>query len=361
MDKIILFCLTALTLNLGAEEIAAQDGCSPPPPASCPVKPSQCSKPCTPLPPACTPSSLCTAVPMSSNGWYLFADVLYWHADVGDSDYAFKNTNTASPIKAGPNYALNFKWSWGFRVGLGANMDYDQWDSNFYYTGFDTQNSNAVGTKTGQDATDLVGTIGIVTQGKINWKIHYSMFDWELGRWFYVSKHLSIRPHVGVKGGWINQKVKKSFTTATTTWLDHMTNDFWGVGGSGGFNTKWMFAHVRTHNFSIFGDFAGAIMYGHFKVKDSELSAAGTGFVPSHLSHNRAVPMLQTMLGLSWDTGFNCNRCHFGLRVGYEFQYWWKQNQMLAFESESPVNTRYQRANSDLALQGLTIDFKFDF
>ncbi len=38
------------------------------------------------------------------------------------------------------------------------------------------------------------------------------MLDWELGRSFYVSKHLSLRPHIGIKGGWISQHVRENFT-----------------------------------------------------------------------------------------------------------------------------------------------------
>ncbi len=370
MNKIVLFGFAALTLSLGAEEVVAaqdanemniSDNCCPVPACPCPPKIIECSKPCPEREPRCA-LILCSAVPESSNGWYFFADALYWHADVGGSDYAFKNKNTAAPVISGPNHSLDFKWSWGFRLGIGANIDYDQWDTNFYYTWFQTQNSNATGTSAGQLAVDNIGQVTTFSQGKIDWRIHFSMLDWELGRWFYVSKHLSLRPHVGVKGGWINQKIEKEFTSAETSWDVHVKNDFWGVGASGGLNTTWEFAQYERNNFTFFGDVAGAIMYGHFEVDNSELTSAGGGFKPHDLNRNLAVPMLQAILGFGWDRDFNCNRCHVGIRLGYEFQYWFRQNQTLINETTVGGQTvRYQRAHDDLAFQGLTLDLRFDF
>ena len=364
MNKLILFSFALLSLNLMAdEEIAAEDPyystdeCQP----SCRVRPPVCPKPCPPKP-VCTPAvNLCTAAPLSSNGWYVFGDLLYWHADVDGADYAFKNSDTTAAVIGGPNHALNFKWSYGFRAGIGANIDYDQWDTNFYYTWFHTQNSNSTGTRGAQVAVDNIGSVGLFTQGTIDWRIHYSMLDWELGRWFYVSKQLSLRPHVGVKGGWINQKVNKKITTTVTNFKVNQRNHFWGVGVSGGLNTNWAFVYVHSNRFSLFGDLAGAILYGHFDIDNSELTSAGGGFKPSDLNRNLAVPMVQAMLGLGWDTGFNCDRCHIGIKLGYEFQFWFRQNQMLTNETTVGGTVRYQRENGNLAFQGLTLDIKFDF
>ncbi len=316
--------------------------------------------------------TLNSAVPDSSNGWYIFADALYWHADVDAADWAFKNTNTDAVITAGANHTLEFKWNYGFRVGLGANMDFDQWDTNLYYTWFQTSNSNAVGTTGSQNAWDEFGLATEFTQGKIHWRVHYQNLDWELGRWFYVSRNLALRPHIGLKSAWIRQRVGEHFTKlGGVLRAQSSTNNFWGVGPCGGLNTTWTFATVNTHNFSFFGDFAGALMYGHFRVKHNEVSTVTgsttpiSGFKPSGLNRNLMVPMMQGMFGLSWDTSFNRNRCHFGLRVGYELQYWFRQNQMLineAFPAAAVTDViAYQRANGALALQGLTFDLRFDF
>jgi hypothetical protein len=357
MKKTVLFSALALTASAIADGdmVAAQ------------MKSDMQSNGTKPMPSMVT---LTSARPESDNGWYLFADALYWHADVGNTDWAFRNNNTANTngVERGANHTLDFKWSWGFRVGLGANMDHDEWDTNIYYTWFHTKNSNAIGTSGAtQTAVDNQGSVGRISGGSIDWRIHYSMFDWELGRWYYVSKSLALRPHIGIKGGWIHQKVDRRFTiNSTSSASADLKNNFWGVGAAGGANTSWILGHVGTHNFTMFGDFAGALMYGHFNVTHNETVTTNNVVVdgknPQGLNRNLAVPVLQAMFGLGWDTSFNRDRCHFGLKVGYEFQYWFRQNQMLNMKNGSPANTvQYWRNADDLSLQGLTIDFRFDF
>lgn len=322
---------------------------------------------------------LTSARPESDNGWYVFADALYWHADVGNTDWSAKlPTDAGNPTqKTGTVHHLDFKWSWGFKVGIGVNMDHDMWDSNLYYTWFHTENSNSIGpTETQQDVVTWVPPgFSQLNSASHNWSIHFSMFDWELGRWYYVSKNLALRPHVGVKGGWINQerKTKASRTqdqqgALVTTHLDaQIKNNFWGVGPSIGLNTMWVLGNAGSnmdHRFSLFGDAAGSLMYGHFDNNDSFLLSSASSpttsrFKYDNLSRNLAVAMLQGVMGLSWDTAFNRGRNHFMMKVGYEFQYWFRQNQFLySFDFAEKSSMRY---SDDLALQGLTVDFRFDF
>lgn len=338
----------------------AADPCYVPVPSCCPPR-----DPCCPEPAPSCYNVLCSAAPDSVNGWYIFGDLLYWHADVDHADWAFKNNNTSSALITGPNHELNFNWSFGFRVGLGANIDYDKWDTNIYYSWFKTRNSNSLKTSGVQFAEDLFGLASPFSKGKINWTIHYSILDWELGRWFYVSEQLALRPHIGLKGGWISQNVNEHFTRTNTHYHSKTRNRFGGVGAAGGINTTWNFYTLCSHYFGFFGDFAGAIMYGRFNVNHRENGAIGatshTGFKPTKLNRNLMVPMVQAIFGLSWDSGFNCDRYHFGIRLGYEFQYWFRQNQMLIGETVSSGLVNYHRSAGDLGLQGLTLDFKFDF
>ncbi len=311
-------------------------------------------------------TTLTPACPESRNGWYIFADALYWHADVGSADWAFKNTSNNEKRIVGPNHALNFKWNWGFRIGGGANMSYDSWDTNVYYTWFQTENSNAVGVH-GHRAKDNFGVCPPFNQGKIKWRIHFSMIDWELGRWYYVGQKLALRPHIGVKGGWIDQKIHEEFKGSPFKFHAGRKNDFWGIGGAGGVNTTWVLWNPDPHRLSLFGDFATALLYGHFNSRHREIEKNSRSdkvsfeFHPSHLSRNLAVPMLQGVFGFCWDVAFNRNRSHFGLKAGYEVQYWFRQNQFLTGEKRIEKVVGYLRASDDLALQGLTFDFRFDF
>ena len=320
--------------------------------------------------------TLTSARPESDNGWYLFADALYWHADIGNSEWARTFDDVTATIITGDLHSVDFKWDWGFRVGIGANIDHDMWDSNFYFTWFRTKSSPSTRTPIAGAVINLVTVLNVNTNqfitGKNETTIDYNMFDWELGRWYYVSKSVAIRPHVGVKGGWIHQDVDATFTygspTEPTTSKGGLDNKFWGVGPSGGVNMLWVLGNAgarNEHRFSLFGDFAGALLYGHFDVDHKETSVNTTGVPTSgwllgDLNCNHAVPVLQTQLGLAWDTSFNNNRNHFMFKLGYEFQYWFRQNQQVV-PTLGELNYAYRRISGDLALQGLTVDFRFDF
>jgi hypothetical protein len=210
------------------------------------------------------------------------------------------------------------------------------------------------------------------------------MFDWELGRWYHASEDVCIRPHVGLKGGWIDQNVHYHLTNDISTFAPsvfsgnyHYENDFWGIGPSAGANMMWVFGKAgkcRNHRFSLVFDLGAALLYGHFDVDHVEKIYAASQLVggsnPTDLDINLAVPMIQTMIGLSWDTPFNRDRGHFTFKVGYEFQYWWRQQQqvravMTGISSVGgrvlPTYPTFERIADDLSLQGLTIDFRFDF
>jgi hypothetical protein len=360
MNRLALFSLTALTISAFAEDEIAAEYRSP----------SQ-----TKTAPQSTTVTLASASPQSSNGWYFFADALYWHADVGSTDWAWKIDNFPTQVQSGPLHHLDFKWAWGFRAGIGMTMEHDDWDSNFYYTWFHTHNSNSVGVSPLGVIIDNIGTVGPlpdpINSGTINWDVRFSMFDWELGRWFYVSKFLALRPHVGVKGGWIHQPVRLRYTVVGgvgVKGINHLSNNFWGVGASAGFNTEWVLGFMgaqNQHRFCFLGDFAGALLYGHFDVDYSQkiFNAAGavvSDLHPTNLGRNLEVTMLQGMLGFSYDAAFNRDRSHFTFRFGYEFQYWFRQNQLINVQS-SPINFHLHRLSDDLGLQGLTADFRFDF
>ncbi len=313
--------------------------------------------------------TLTSARPESDNGWYLFGDALYWHADVGNADWSERTESTASTdyFKV---HQLDFKWNWGFKAGIGVNMDHDMWDSSVMFTWFETSNSNTVRLSgkvpvADQNITTFLPAEDMVVSSKHHWSIHYGMFDWMLGRWQYYGKSLAMRPFVGVKGGWINQyRNVRLLDEQGVNRRGYFKNDFWGVGPSAGMNTMWILGSAGSnmdHRFSLCGDFAGSLMYGHFRNKYTVHATDNTQKI-KHLNRNLAVPMLQAMLGLSWDTAFNEGHNHFMFKVGYEFQYWFRQNQFLSLK-ETPVDGLLGaiRYSDDLALQGVTGEFRFDF
>ncbi len=319
--------------------------------------------------------TLTSARPESDNGWYIFGDAIYWKADVGSTDWVNEVNSIVNPVRA-KNHSLNYNWDWGFKAGIGFNMDHDMWDSSLMYTWFLTNHKSHVNGDNGQ-TIQLTDQIGIAsdfsaqpTSGSTRWDLRFCMFDWELGRWHYVSKNIALRPHVGIKGGWINQKIRTSFgytpssPTSPASATEKFKNNYWGIGPALGINTLWVLGsagQAMDHRFSIFGDAGGALMYGRFTLSDkqnvynqSQTLVTNGGLNQKGLNRNLATAMLEGALGLSWDVPFNSGRNHFMLKVGYELQYWFRQNQLV----QGSPNIRF---SDDLALQGVTGEMRFDF
>ncbi len=412
MNKNLLFSMLALTAfafadgdttnssTLLADDNLIVGGCDTPckpKPVECKPKPVECKpkpKPCEPcIRKGVAPIVLTSSRPCDDIGLYIFADALYWHADVTNAEWAFVNNaaGVTAPV-SGKNEELAFKWNWGFRVGLGYEFDHDQWDTDIYYTWLrssasgDTSFTVPVGGAASSLNTDSTMVPGTVASGTATNKLNFNVLDWELGRSFYISNSISLRPHVGVKGAWIKLSESESFTARAgspiATYNSSDRTKSWAVGPSAGVNSNWYFGCANTMGpkgevrdrpmFSIFGDVSGALMYGHNKISHSETGATAAavatgGFNVSGLNRTLMVPVLTGVMGLAWDICFDCDKMHLGIRAGYELQYWFRQNHRLSnfnttgSAGEAVSAPRYTRTTGDLALQGLTIDVRFDF
>ncbi|MBX7067153.1 MAG: hypothetical protein K1X28_07975 [Parachlamydiales bacterium] len=301
---------------------------------------------------------------IDSNKWDLSASATYWKAEQDGTEWA-SILSVAPEGEENFNFRrIDFNWNWGFKAGIGYNMmQHDEWDTQLFYSWFHTNHQSSIDLP--QSNTPSAGILAIFTTpsdingsalraGKIYWKIKYNMFDWELGRGYRVSKHLSMRPHIGAKSGWIYQNVHGYYTA----YSNHSTpflakNEFWGIGPSGGINTKWGLKSTKEHFISLLADFGGSWMWGHWKVLH-KYKKNGTPEEFSNLSQNLGAFNLQVLMGLGWDTNFNNDRCHFSIRLGYEVQHWFNQLQFLP-----PGDTI--RFNYDLTLQGGTFDVRLDF
>lgn len=302
----------------------------------------------------------------------VFADLLVWCAqESGTDNWAEVITTSGSKTKSDIR-DVNFDWDAGFRVGLGYGMRHDQWDTQLYYTWFRTRGHDHVSSTPGSvfsaflgnfyvDNPNGAGISGVAYQkASMRWMIHFNMFDWELGRSFWVSKALSLRPSLGLKGGWIHQSIHTKWQNPNrigaeffNTARENLKNNFWGIGPSGGLNTKWNLFVRQNHSFNLFGDLSGAIMWGHWTFRDVYKNDIRQKVIVK-LSHiNGGATMLRTFMGIGWDADFNQNRLHLCTKLGYEMQFWLDQLQFYSFDTG--------RLNNELTLQGGTLEVRFEF
>ncbi len=374
--------------------------------------------------------------------FFIDGEFLWWKARETGLDFATKTTYypnssifspgsgslipTASSIQNNQfinNYSGNvknphFKWAPGFRVGIGFNMPFDGWDIYLNWTRLHTSECH------GKAATNpTFGKIVIpefqpfelpdqnlvYSSADPSWRLHYDSIDLELGREFYVSRRLTLRPFIGLREAWIRQKYKIStqgigevYTTQAITidevnvFLNDLTvyntvrmkNDFNGLGPRAGLNTDWYLGA----GFSIFGDFGVALLLGNFDVQYNATADAfldpgvtvppnpgpteqfGTTTLSNGFHDTRATVDLG--LGLRYAHKFSDDRYRVRVAVGWEAHEFFSQNQFISFENDIlpiqldsdgdiyPISSKLQantERRGDLSLQGLTASVRFDF
>ena len=326
------------------------------------------------------------AGPRVSNGAdvFLTADFIWWRASQEGMSYVFSNfgngsvdssTGTGSVGRGSVRHVAD-DWSPGFKVGLGLNLGHDGWDLAAEYTWLRTHNSSST---TNTDPTtsrlfpmwdiannsDLAIFTGLragVTSAFASWHLHFNVIDLELARNHYISQYLTLRPHIGLKGAWIDQHYKvRYFRNISETDMSNfrMKNDqdYWGIGIRTGLDTAWYFMK----NFCMYGDFAIAAMWSRFDIDRADsVQDLVTATVPERINafntendFHTIKPVMEFGLGLRYDWWFSDDDYHFGIQAGWEEQMWVNHNNLLHFFEEA--------SHGDLVTQGLTIKVRFDF
>lgn len=303
----------------------------------------------------------------------IFASLIVWTAKEAGADCWAEVIISDSSTLFNDLREVNFGWNPGFRVGIGYGMTHDQWDTQAYYTWFRTTGKDHVSSGNGAVHSTFLGNFYIdnatgagisgpaYQKGSISWTIRFNIFDWELGRNFWISQSLALRPFIGLKGGWIHQSIHSKWENPSLSpaeffneGRENIKNNFWGIGPSAGINTKWNLFNCQCHSFNLLGDFSGALMWGHWTFSDLFTNDIHQQVAVNLENLNSGATMVRTFMGLNWEFYFGSeNWYRFSSKLGYEMQFWLDQLQFYSFVGG--------RLNNQLTLQGGTLEFSFDF
>lgn len=290
-------------------------------------------------------------------GFFATADFLWWKLYEFQDDVVYENKNSSSStFFKGDVEHMSFKWEPGFRVGVGYVFDYDGWDINLTFTDYRT---NARKSERAHGNGFLIPLWGYeeitLTKMRAKWKVDFDELDLMLGRSYFISKSLAFHPSFGLTTAWINQHRSAHFSSPVSTGTIRSKNNFWGIGPKLGVDGQFFMGR----HFSLCGNISGALLWGHIHGHEKEsLSDTDLTFYNEKLNATRMAPMVAYSLGGAFETNFNDNANHFMVKLMFESQYWWKQNQFMTINSSSLS----QRRNADdLSMMGLTLDFRFDF
>ncbi|MCP5492298.1 MAG: MOMP family protein [Chlamydiales bacterium] len=320
------------------------------------------------------------------SNWFIKGGLLYMRPNVGGTEFAFTSaTPTLTYPISGSTKKIDFDTSVGFTVGLGYNFNFDGWDIQSNYARLSSGGSKSASVNCNGVVIPLRAAICPfpedtvqqssfwATRAKSKYNIEYNTVDLQMGRSYFLSSTLSMRPSFGIKAAFIDLKQATRYCGGSDDHDDvfcdvqmislgsdvlsiRETSDFSGIGPEVSMQSKWFLGK----GFSFFAEALGALLYGYFDVdRNEKLNSNDTSRIDLSANTHRLVPMAQLQSGVAYDIFFDDDHQHIGFRFGYDVQYYWRINQMI--EIYNPSTLRMDRYSEDFSLHGLLFDIRWDF
>lgn len=296
-------------------------------------------------------------------------EFLYWKPLGGGMEYALPMETTPIPGKTSPYYT-SFKSAPGFRVGGQYIPFCSAWDLSFTAAHLCTSASESVSGRlfpllalqSGvQDPGNPFSYAETATSAS---GVNYWVFDFRIATLLpFCDNRFSLIPYYGLRGALIEERAKVVYGNVHEATLPLKTitvstkNRCNNVGIQGGLRGEWPIGC----GFRLAGDFAAALTYGWFHVKEVQGGQTGlSNTVNFSSTFSQIVPAIDGWLGFSWGREVECWAVnHVELLLGYQVQYWWRVNQLPRFvDSAYPY---YLSNSQDLGFQGLTLGARLDF
>lgn len=327
-------------------------------------------------------------------GWVANASFLYWNAKADGFQFAEKATLEGLDPNGAPTM-LNVKgtletpsfntWDPGVQLGIGYIFpEREQWHAHLSWTHLNTSSRSSIKILDEDVSTKrLIPTLfpflvgSLADRAAADWKLHFNILDLELDRQFFVGKWLFFKPKIGLRGAWIKQdfqaKYHAFFLTNTGSFdFNHIffcKQSFGGVGLKFGTDAQF----YLSPSWSILGNFFSSFLWGSTKLEEK---ATGRIFVSDTLSFPEAVKFsrkidrirtaLDGQLGMQWQTYCYQGKYRFAISALYSISYWFSQNMLVNQIVNFLPNLQQPGVvdaptNGDLQLQGLNLQFEFDF
>ncbi|WP_194847994.1 Lpg1974 family pore-forming outer membrane protein [Candidatus Neptunochlamydia vexilliferae] len=248
------------------------------------------------------------------------------------------------------------EWDPGFKVGLGLNLSHDGWDICSQYTwlhGSNTSSQSSSNLGFSQDSN----ASGQSASG--NFDYSFNSIDLELGRNFYLSQFLTMRPFIGFKGTWQDQEHTTKLNTVvnnavTSTFKARNDFDVWALGFRGGLNL----AYYMAKSWSIYGNVAFSNLWANYTTIEAKGTTTPTGgdsttnYHRDQDTHYAVKYVFESEIGLRWEMWFSDDNYHFAIQAGWAEQSWINWG---VFDTNGALNFH------DFNMHGLNLQFRFDF
>jgi len=311
-----------------------------------------------------------SAAPKVDNwaGFYFSGEFIYWVPKQDALDYAISGrlpVGSATPVPRGKVEGMNSNFQPGFKVGAGLNFRHDGWDIYGNYTWLNPADHRVSASESNPlramhnnwlfPTALTIGTLSI-DQASEKWRLHFNAVDFELGRRFWISSWLALRPHAGFKAGWVKQDLDVFYHMINSAPLEtvqmRFRQDYTGFGIRGGLHSFWKFAK----EWGIIANLAVSELWSKFTstredISTTSIPSSGTSFNTESSFHTLR-PVLEMQIGLQWSKEFRNGHQRLDIMACWEEQVWFNQNEFIDLTVD-----RY----GDLNLQGLTAKFSYSF
>lgn len=297
------------------------------------------------------------ARPPLRDSWEAFvtAGYLYLWAEEEDLAYAIKTEGTRGRVL---NPQVNPDT--GFDLGVGIYLPHDGWDfkANLLHL-----HSRAPVHETGHltplwvvptDTPD-----GFVDAVNAHWRLHFALIDFELGRSFFLSRYLTMRPHIGLRYAIVRQKYLLHYLGGNLfpdgEGYVSMKNKFLAPGIRMGSDFAWKMGK----GFGLYSKLAASLLYGLVYVHESEkVSFESEKRANVFNKFHMAKPILDLAAGVQWERSLFRKRYHLLLQTGWETHLLFSQNQLFHFTGPGLA---FDSANGDLSIQGFSLSGTFSY
>ena len=246
---------------------------------------------------------------------------------------------------------------------------------------------------------------GQICEASTEWKIRLDLLDLELGREFFVSRKLTLRPFIGLRQAWIDMSqnvffssniafplgTNLSFYTLTDTLVAakneniYLKNRFRGLGPRAGLNSRWLIGG----DVSVVGEAAFSILYGHYTVESNCCTCINGEILPAGLDASDIRPsnlqdtfwtskgVADLGIGFEWSRSFSEDRWGLAIALLWDNSLYFNQNQQIGIEEFSAPQVEVgspevlklpltqaslsARRHGDFSTQGLTVRASLDF
>jgi hypothetical protein len=323
---------------------------------------------------------------------------LYWQPQ--QDNMAIGLVQESSSVTTTPNsYLSNYfvemdpGFTPGFQIGLGMNLQKDDWEGFTNYTrvhgshSVRSNGSNPTGIsiyvadrlqsiyppEMGAAVGPAVSTVTpAYTSLSSTYRNNLDFIDAEVARIYYVGKSLTFRTAMGLRSAWIQQSLDSYYQVTVdpvTARILHVLSrtHSWGFGPRFGTLLDWTLGQ----GISFFGSGYADILYTWYHIQDkTSVSFFNPQFASMRASVNSNTftttdrpkalrPHIDLEMGIHWGSYFSDHSWHLDLSAAYGFQVFFDQNMFRHWDGLLPAWSTAPHGN--LYINGLTFTARADF